>query len=52
MMPSNPNATAIAKKYYCGGKGCIGLNEGRRRRRRKNAVPRAAAANARQLKAL
>ena len=39
-MPSNPNATAIAKQYYCGGKGSIGLNDGRRR---KLLVPRTAA---------
>ena len=55
-MLSNPNATAIAKKYYCGSKGSIGLNDGRRRRRRrkrrgrKKPVPRAAAGYARQLK--
>ena len=52
-MPSNPNATAIAKKYYCGGKGSIGLTvrrRSRRRRRRKKAVPRAAAGYAWQLK--
>ena len=51
MMPSNPTATTIAKKYYCRGKGCIGINDGRRRRRRrKKPVPRAAAGYARQLK--
>ena len=53
-MLSNPNATAIAKKYCCGSKGSIGLNDGRRRRRRrrrrKKLVPRAAAGYARQLK--
>ena len=50
MMPSNPNATAIANKYYCGSKHSIKLNDERRRRRRKKAVPRAAAGYARQLK--
>ena len=53
-MPSNPNATAIAKKYYRRDKGSIGLNDGRRRRRRrrrrKKPVPRAAGGYARQLK--
>ena len=44
IMPSNPNAKAIAKKYHSRDKGSIGLNDGRRRRRRKMVVPRAAAA--------
>ena len=53
-MPSNPNATVIAKKFYCRNKSSFGLNDGRRRRRRrrrrKKPVPRAAAGYARQLK--
>ena len=49
-MIGNPNATAIAKKYYCGSKGSIGLNDGRRRRRRRNVVPRAAVGYIQQLK--
>ena len=48
LMLNNFNATAIKKKYYCGGKWSIGLNDGRR----KKAVPRAAAGYARQLKIL
>ena len=40
---------AYDKKYYCGGKRFNRLNHGRRRKR---AVPRAAAGYARQLKSL
>ena len=47
---SKSNADVITKKYYCGGKGSFGLNDGRRTTRRKKAVPRAAAGYARQLK--
>ena len=43
------NANENAKKYYYRGKGSIGVNDGRRRRR-KIPVPRAAAGYARQLK--
>ena len=32
---SNPNATTIAKKYCCGSKSSIGLNDGRSRMRRR-----------------
>ena len=43
-MPLISDANSTSKKFHCGGKGCIVLNDGRRRRatRKKIVVPRAA----------